>query len=49
VAAQFRLSSIPHFKVMDEKGNLVAEGEQAWTMVVSWLQKLDEARQSQGR
>jgi len=49
VAAQFRLSSIPHFKVMDEKGNLVAEGDQAWNMVVVWLQQLDAAGQGQGR
>lgn len=49
VAAQFRLSSIPHFKVMDEKGNLVAEGDQAWQMVVGWLQQLDAAQQNQGR
>ena len=49
VAAQFRLSSIPHFKVMDEKGNLVAEGDQAWNMVVAWLQELDAAEQAKGR
>jgi thiol-disulfide isomerase/thioredoxin len=49
VAAQFRLSSIPHFKVMDEKGNLVAEGDQAWEMVVGWLRALDQAGQAQGR
>ena len=49
VAAQFRLSSIPHFKVMDDKGNLVAEGDQAWEMVVGWLQELDAAQQAQGR
>jgi thiol-disulfide isomerase/thioredoxin len=48
VAAQFSLSSIPHFKVMDGKGNLVAEGDQAWEMVVGWLQELD-AQQGQGR
>jgi thiol-disulfide isomerase/thioredoxin len=49
VAAQFRLSSIPHFKVMDDKGNLLAEGDQAWEMVVGWLQELDAAQQNQGR
>jgi thioredoxin-like negative regulator of GroEL len=50
VAAQFRLSSIPHFKVMDDKGNLVAEGDQAWEMVVGWLRELDAAQQqAQGR
>ena len=50
VAAQYRLSSIPHFKVMDDEGNLVAEGDQAWEMVVGWLQELDAAQQqAQGR
>jgi thiol-disulfide isomerase/thioredoxin len=49
VAAQFRLSSIPHFKVMDGKGAVVAEGDQAWQMVVAWLQELDQAQESQGR
>ena len=49
VAAQFRLSSIPHFKVMDGEGKLVAEGDQAWQMVVGWLEKLDSAQQGQGR
>ena len=49
VAAQFRLSSVPHFKVMDGEGTLVAEGDQAWQMIVGWLQQLDTAGQSQGR
>ena len=49
VAAQFRLSSIPHFKVMDGEGKLVAEGDQAWQMVVGWLEKLDSVQQGQGR
>jgi thiol-disulfide isomerase/thioredoxin len=40
VAAQFRLSSIPHFKVMDTEGNLVAEGDEAWQMLVAWLEEL---------
>ena len=40
VAAQYRLSSIPHFKVVDADGKLVAEGDQAWQMLVAWLEQL---------
>lgn len=40
VAAQFGLSSIPHFKVMDAEGNVVAEGDKAWEMLVVWLEEL---------
>lgn len=49
VAAQFRLSSIPHFKVMDGKGAVVAEGDQAWEMVVVWLKELEDTQETQGR
>lgn len=40
VAAQFGLSSIPHFKVLDAEGKLVAEGDRAWQMLVVWLGEL---------
>ena len=49
VAAQFRLSSIPHFKVMDGQGAVVAEGDQAWEMVVVWLKELEDTQETQGR
>lgn len=40
VARQFGLSSIPHFKVLDAEGKLVAEGDAAWEMLVAWLMEL---------
>ncbi len=46
VAAQFGLSSIPHFKVMDPEGNLVAEGNKAWEMLVVWLEELTPVEES---
>lgn len=46
VAAQFGLSSIPHFKVMDAEGNLVAEGDKAWEMLVAWLEELAPVEES---
>jgi thiol-disulfide isomerase/thioredoxin len=46
VAAQFGLSSIPHFKVMDSEGTVVAEGDKAWEMLVAWLKELAPAEQS---
>lgn len=37
VAQQYKLKSIPHFKVYSPEGKLTAEGQDAWTMVNSWL------------
>ncbi len=38
VAQQFKLESIPHFKVYGPDGNLKAEGDPAYEMVSGWLQ-----------
>ena len=38
VAQQFGLRSIPHFKVFDKDGKLMAEGDEAYEMVNRWLQ-----------
>jgi len=46
VAAQFGLSSIPHFKVMTADGTVVAEGDKAWEMLVVWLQELAPVEKS---
>lgn len=46
VAAQYRLSSIPHFKVIDAGGELVAEGDAAWEMIVGWLEELPQPDQA---
>ena len=46
VAAQFGLSSIPHFKVMGPEGNLIAEGDKAWEMLVVWLEELPPVQES---
>ncbi len=37
VARQYKLQSIPHFKVYDPDGNLKAEGDEAYELVTSWL------------
>ena len=37
VARQYKLQSIPHFKVYDSDGNLKAEGDEAYELVNSWL------------
>jgi thiol-disulfide isomerase/thioredoxin len=37
VARQYKLQSIPHFKVYDPDGNLKAEGDEAYELVNSWL------------
>ena len=39
VAQQFGLHSIPHFKIFDGEGKLVAEGDEAQKMVIELLQK----------
>ena len=39
-ARQFGLKSIPHFKVYDAEGKLMAEGQPAQVMVYGWLQEL---------
>jgi thiol-disulfide isomerase/thioredoxin len=38
VAKEFQLDSIPHFKVFGPDGKLLAEGDDARTMVMGWLQ-----------
>jgi thiol-disulfide isomerase/thioredoxin len=37
VARQYKLESIPHFKVYDPDGKLQAEGDEAYDLVTSWL------------
>src|SRR5688500_2681082 len=38
VAKQYEVGSVPHFKVYDPEGKLVAEGKPASQLVYSWLQ-----------
>jgi thiol-disulfide isomerase/thioredoxin len=38
VAQQYKLESIPQFKVFDEHGKLIAEGDEASSMVIKMLQ-----------
>lgn len=42
VVAQFGINSVPHFKVMDGSGQIVAEGDAAWQMLVGWLKELPQ-------
>jgi thiol-disulfide isomerase/thioredoxin len=37
VARQYGLESIPHFKVFGPDGKLMAEGDDAYEMVVGWI------------
>jgi thiol-disulfide isomerase/thioredoxin len=46
VARQYRLNSIPAFKVFDAEGKLMAEGPAAQQLVWSWLIELPERRGS---
>lgn len=39
VARQYKLQSIPHFKIYSKEGKLVAEGKKARIMVSSWLEE----------
>ena len=41
-ARQFGLQQIPHFKVMNPEGVLIAEGNVAWELVVKWITALEE-------
>jgi thiol-disulfide isomerase/thioredoxin len=38
IAKEFQLDSIPHFKVFGPDGKLLAEGDDARTLVMSWVQ-----------
>jgi len=38
VARQFKLRSVPHFRVYDAQGRLLADGQQAYQMVIDYLQ-----------
>ncbi len=38
VAQQFGLRSIPHFKIYGPDGNMQAEGDQAYSIIMQWLQ-----------
>lgn len=42
VARQYRLQSVPHFRVYDEEGTLVADGMEARQMVIGWLQEMEK-------
>jgi len=49
IAQQYGINSIPHFKVYDEAGTKVAEGDPAWQLVVKWIMELPEFQnQAQG-
>lgn len=39
VARQFKLRAIPHFKIYDENGELVAEGQEAKDLVVKMMKE----------
>jgi thiol-disulfide isomerase/thioredoxin len=41
VAQQYQLESIPHFKIYDAGGNLIAEGQKAREKVSAWLKSID--------
>jgi thiol-disulfide isomerase/thioredoxin len=41
-ARAFGVQQVPHFKVMDAGGTLVAEGNAAWDLVVKWIMELEE-------
>jgi thiol-disulfide isomerase/thioredoxin len=38
VVAEFHLESIPHFKVFDPTGQLIADGDPAFQLVEQWIQ-----------
>lgn len=40
VVRQYRIQSVPHFKVMNAEGKVLAEGESAQVMIMEWLQEL---------
>lgn len=42
VARQYRLQSVPHFRVYDDEGTLVADGMEARRMVIGWLQEMEK-------
>ena len=39
VAEQYSLESVPHFKVFDAQGKLMAEGDAAAEMVFGWIEQ----------
>ena len=41
LARQYSLQSIPHFKIFDEKGKKIAEGREAFSMVLKYFQDAD--------
>lgn len=43
VARQYRIQSLPHFRVYDPEGTLVADGMPARKMVVDWLIEMEKA------
>lgn len=40
VAQQYRVGSVPHFKLFDAEGNLMAEGVEARPIVIQWITDL---------
>lgn len=46
VMRQYGLNSLPHFKVFDAEGALLAEGRPAWNMVVEWINEVIQAEQA---
>ena len=42
VVKQYQVSSVPHFKIYDGSGNLVAEGEEAYGKVMEYIQEMEK-------
>lgn len=42
VAQQYGLRSIPHFKIFDAEGKLIAEGDRAYGMVQQYIQQMEQ-------
>ena len=42
VIQQFKIQSLPHLKIYDAKGKLMAEGDKAMNIVSKWLEAIGE-------
>lgn len=43
VVGQYNVSSVPHFKIYDGTGKLVAEGESAYEKVMEYIQEMEKS------
>jgi thiol-disulfide isomerase/thioredoxin len=41
IVKQYKIESVPHFKIYDEKGNLKAEGREAFDLVSGFIKSLE--------